>query len=73
MIIARTFTIGYVRTVDDAFHRRSIGEGVQKGDPQALMNIFTAGSTYDPATKTMLVFATISYAEPVMKTFSTAS
>jgi hypothetical protein len=46
---------------------------VQKGDPQALMNIFTAGSTYDPATKTMLVFATISYAEPVMKTFSTAS
>ena len=34
-----------------------------------VMNVFTTGSTYDPVTKAVSVFAAVSYVKPV-KTFS---
>jgi hypothetical protein len=35
------------------------------------MDVFTVGLAYDSAVNTVLVFATISYAEPPVKAFST--
>jgi hypothetical protein len=44
----------------------------QKGDLQAVMNVFTFGLAYDSAVNTVLVFAAVSYAELAVKAFSTA-
>lgn len=44
---------------------------MQMGELPAVMSVFTTGSTYDPAAKTVSVFVAVSYAEPtVIRSFT---
>lgn len=64
MISARIFTTVMWEPVVMHFTAGSLTEGAQKGDLPAVMNVFTTGSTYDPATKAVSVFAAVSYVKP---------